>query len=543
MKKIKSILILASTILLSSCTIYDRVGSLESSSDYTSSNSKNSSSSTSPDAYVPTKSELKGINITEIEHNTPSTGAPKVLVLPIQFTDNKFTSDELSDMEKVIAGSSEDTNYWESLKSFYYKSSYGKLNIDFTFADPYTYSGTAKSFYNKYGSGNNVDYEIGPAYVMAQAVKQYKSENNTKCTEFDEDEDGYIDSVIMVYSEEYTPSYDESGALFWAFRYWAIEQSRGTYDYPSANESSPVGYSYMWLSQDFFHEGSDEGLDAHTLIHEFGHMLGADDYYNGSSSRSHSTENPAGGKLMMDNNVLDHDAFNKLQYGWVSPYYVTDSCEITISSFESSGDCILLADENCWNGSPFDEYVLIELFTPTGLNELDSATQYSGFYYPNPKNASYGSGYQSAGIRMWHVDNRLWEYKSYNNDSGAYLGAQYCSDENVANDTLTSGYYLGGVAASNTYDYLAPVVDDDDIRVLKMISSQGTSFKAGSSSTDSDLFHEGDKFSIADSSLKNKFSKYFANKTTLHNGNSLPWTVEITSLSDDEATIKITKVG
>ncbi len=476
----------------------------------------------------------KNVSLTDIDVNTPTTGNQPVLVVPVVFTDKTFTSTELEEIKTLCGGTAEDTKYWESLGSFYEKSSYGKLTLDFTYSDPVSMGVTAKSFYNSYGNKQS-DSNAGKmaAVAMKKAVKAYKQANGNDSTKkFDTDGDGYIDSVIMIYAETYTPSYDRTTA-YWAYRYWDVYSDNYSYTgyFPDGDTSSPVGCSYFFASFDFFFDGTGtrndhNGIDSHTLIHEFGHMLGADDYYN---SDDNPTKEPTGGKVMMAYNVLDHDAFNKLQYNWVTPHYVHGSAEVTISSFESSGDCILIADPDGWNGTAFDEYVLIELFTPTGLNELDSIKAYPG-------RASMGqTGYDNPGIRMWHVDNRLAKI----NSNGTAVS--YYTDKEVTSGKLETNSYYPAIACSNGDDYDTEVCAGKGYDSLSMISAKGSSFTTKNYSTDSDLFHEGDEFSLIDSSVSSKFTKYFANSTHLNNGNKLNYKVEVTSLSSTSATIRITE--
>lgn len=478
----------------------------------------------------------KNISLNDIDYNTYSTGTQPVLVLPITFTDKKFTSSELQEIKTLCGGTAKQTNYWESLGSFYEKSSYGKLKLEFTYSDPVDMGVKARSFYNSYGKDEDDSSTGKPAAVaMKKAIKAYKAANGNDSTKkFDTDGDGYIDSVIMIYAETYSPDYDDT-STYWAYRFWDTYDDNYTYtgEYPDANENSPVGCSYFWASLDFFYEGTGTranhtGIDAHTLIHEFGHMLGADDYYN---SDDNPTKEVTGGKIMMAYNVLDHDAFNKLQYNWVTPHYVHGSAEVTISSFEETGDCIVIADPNGWNGTAFDEYVIIELFTPTGLNQLDSETLYPG------RNTMGETGYSKSGVRMWHVDNRLAKV-TYKGNRTSY---SYFSDSDVTKGNVNGNNYYPVVACSNGSERDTDVCKGKGFDALTLISSQGTSFTTSTYSTDKDLFHEGDEFSLIDSKVSKKYSKYFADSTKLNNGNQLNYKVEVTSLSDSEATIRITE--
>ena len=95
-------------------------------------------------------------------------------------------------------------------------------------------------------------------------------------------------------------------------------------------------------------------------------MLGLSDYYD----NAYSGMDLIGGWDMQDRDVLDWNSFSKYAVGWTQPYYVVEnklqektSEVITLTPASESGDCLLLRDST-WNGSPFDEYILLELFNP-----------------------------------------------------------------------------------------------------------------------------------------------------------------------------------
>ena len=90
---------------------------------------------------------------------------------------------------------------------------------------------------------------------------------------------------------------------------------------------------------------------------------------------------------------LQHDIATKFALGWLHPYVVNGACDLTLRPSQTSGDCLLFpAKGSTWNGSAFTEYLLLELYTPTGLNELDATTAYS--YHPQ--------GYTLPGVRLLH---------------------------------------------------------------------------------------------------------------------------------------------
>ena len=471
-----------------------------------------------------------------------STGSPKLLVLPIEFSNSPFTASRLADIQTAIAGTAEETNYWESLHSFYSKSSYGKLDFQFVFADKYTISTSPSAWYkaNKstvfYTEGSEkYTYADSPVdlagLALTKAVENYKKKTGDDCKQFDQDGDGMIDACIMIYSCHNVTediSLETYGDLFWAYQYSVYS------DDFSPNVSSPIGCRYFWSSYDFFYEGVNEGkgVDAHTLIHEMGHILGADDYYNyanGSEDAIYSEDaEPSGCTIMMSHNILDHDIFTKLSYGWVDPYVVTDSCTITINPSEDSGDCIILADS--WNGTCFDEFVIFELYTPTGLNKLDSTTSYSGYKGPT-----------SYGVRAYHIDNRLYytSGESYAVDS---------KDQTLLTDSETTNFqqtikkdnneHYIMPAITNTASYDAEPVSGKGYELIQIIQrGKSNTTKNGTAMAAKDLFKTGDTFTLS------SYSAFFPNKTKLNNGKTLPYSVHFDSVTSTSATLTFTKTA
>ena len=277
----------------------------------------------------------------------PSTGEYDVLVLPIELSDFPFEDGALEDLD-VVLNSEDGTDYWESLSSFYYKSSYGQLKVNFVIADVYESGLTAEQAYARYGT-NTVEPDNGISLIDA-AFKNYKN-NGGKAAKFDYDSNGWVDGIVAVYSCPDSQSYEypfyDATNFYWAYTYWSQQ---------TPNYVSPSFNLYFWLSIDFIY--TDEGqLDAHTLIHEFGHMLGLDDYYPSSTSKApYNAFFPVGWLDMMDGNILDHDAFSKLALGWIKPTVITDSCTVELKPLQDGANAIVLPSGS-WNGTAFDEYL------------------------------------------------------------------------------------------------------------------------------------------------------------------------------------------
>ena len=446
------------------------------------------------------------------------------LIVPVWFTDSgNYVNDKVGvrdDIEKAYLGTNEDTG-WRSVKTFYEEEGRGRYTLTGVVTNWFECGLPSSTFYS-----SDTGASVNDALVNS-AVNWYKktySVNDMKA--FDADSNGYIDSVILIYA---APDYSASENLYagnmWAYTTWIMKESLRDYDDPGPN-------AYFWASYDFMY-GEDHphnfrhyksgdtrycNIDTHTYIHEFGHILGLNDYYDYSQQYS-----PAGGFSMQDQNVGGHDPYSLLTYGFIDPYVVTDSTTITISDFQSSGDVVLISNKESVN-SPFDEYILLELYTPTGLNEFDSTYKYMD---KNP------IGVNEVGIRIWHVDGRLiYATSSYDITAAHNTTNPYINGYGVWN-MMGNTYYsatLGEVKGSPLgKDYM----DYNELQLIR--NDVEVSFKDTNTFDSSFLFKQGDTFSLS------KFNKQFVNKYYLNDGSLFSFNIEITSIEDNKATITITK--
>ncbi len=457
-KKIMSIPILS--LLLSSCNIIDSINSIF--------NIKNE---------INFSTYRKSLYYSDL----PSLGNDEILVIPVVFSDCRLTDEELikehENIEKTFFGNSEDT-YWESLSSYYKKSSYNKLNISGKVSDYFYYDKTVLE-------ANAVYYEsdVEPTYNILEAALVWYEENNDDINRFDTDNDNRIDSVWLIYMEEYNAKYfnynpssmneEYLSEFLWAYTYWYIKDWKYDFIRP---------YSYAWASYSFLHDGDENGTDAHTIIHETGHLFGLEDYYNYDYTTSilGDRTKPCGSLDMMDNNILDHNAYTKYLLNWISPIEVKEDGIYEISSFQENGDSLIIRVND--NNTPFDEYLIIEYYTPTGLNELDSYNRYD-------EQTPYG--FTENGFKIYHVDSRLGKFK-FENNSIDFI--DYYTDFSSFYSDLRTNYFQ--IVHSNTPS--KSKVKNKNIRLISLLSPLGKSrlYFSGNYNVhaeNKDLFQKGDK--------------------------------------------------
>ncbi len=359
-----------------------------------------------------TLSQVKtGLN----QHLFPSKGEQELIVVPVYFSD--FTPSSLGlDEEQTkkdiynvffgdsynVEGSEHPTGY-ESVASYYKKSSYGKFSLKGTVTD---YCPLGISLLEHVQTANHSD---PITYLKDKVITWLNVQYPDLMKNYDKDKDGYYDGLALVfpnddwetygsgnncisYYEEYyntslTPNMKDN-LLTTLFAYTVTNTE-------ASNVDNPTCPSYTWLSYNYLKYGNYKDsnnnllVDGHIYIHEFGHLLGLSDYYASSTS-------PVGKLDMMDQNIGDQNSFSKFELDWLNPTLVTGEGDYELTSLEDEGSALIIPSSSDFSSSPFDEYLLVELYTPTGLNEFDMKNKYGSYQLID-----------HTFVKIYHVDARL----------------------------------------------------------------------------------------------------------------------------------------
>lgn len=371
------------------------------------------------------------------EDGCPTTGTVKVLVIPVEFSDAMASSKgySIDKLKTAFNGGTGTTDYY-SVKEYYNISSYGQLTLDFVVWDSWFRPAQKSTYYAQQTMDHYGDQVlIGDQMIMNEALAYL--ENRMDLTQFDSDGNEVIDAVVMINTLEI----DSEENFQWAYRYWNLYTDNNgdyyEYDQVSAND-------YIWASYQFLLEAYDgygelyydkNAMNTYTFIHEFAHILGADDYYDTAYVGS-----PMGGYDMMDSMAGDHNAYTKFNYGWLTTSRLVvaeDRVTLTLEQFTKNGDTIIIA--NNWDDDlgAYQEYFIVVYYTNDVLNG-------GGYGY-----------FEDEGIVVYHINASLYKeeydaeiyYDIYNNNTDP--SDSYGSEDNLIEFVTTAqGDYVYGVGDS-----------------------------------------------------------------------------------------------
>ena len=495
----------------------------------------------------------------------PSIGDVNLLVIPVHIpgSEEYRTIEIKNDIEKMFFSEKSNRLGFKSVKEYFYESSYGKLNFDGIVTDWFDvaeYTNIKSASEITQGSDGTIMTKILP-----NAIEFAKTKQGINLKDFDKDEDGNIDAVWLVYDHldwtiefeqklKENPNYNGSdiNSSFWNFTAW-------DYNTPAGKKGElPTQSAFSWASFDMMYTGyatrdedgymdlsnlNDIKLDSHTFIHETGHLLGLEDYYAADDSKYH----PMGKNTMMDQNICDLDSYSKLLLGWVTPYVVYGTSEILIESATKNDHSVIVIPTNYeeisneieiahkynkindyrYSFNPFSEYILIDLYTPERLNWSDT--------YGTPIN-DRDYGIMGDGVRIYHIDSRIFECKAYSFEDGVYLsyvdgyvwdGGKLGSDETIlmpiSNQKLESTSYQ----LPTNFDFF------DQCRLIE--SSGFNTFDNGGCADENTLWTtESQPFDIA------KFAYQFFNANySFNDGTELPFKIKVLTLTMSDDVVNI----
>ncbi len=313
------------------------------------------------------------------------TGTKKFICILIGFTDQAFTKTN-ADFENLFnqVGYATD-GATGSVYDYYAENSYGQLNLSVTVAGPYTAAHNMAYYGANDASGNDINAQslVNEAVTLADPSVNY--------ADFDNDRDGSVDGVYVIHSG----FGEEAGAP--SNNIWAHNSA-----IPAVTMDEKIISNYA-CSAELRGVSGTGMIRIGAICHEFGHILGATDYYDTNYATDGSNSGTGSWDLMGDgswNNSgatpAHHNPYNKIfTFGWATAKKVTAGANITMNDAERNGN----------------SFYMISTATP---NEF--------FLCENRQKQNFDSYIPGHGLVIYHVDGNFITTNGNKINSGSHQG-------------------------------------------------------------------------------------------------------------------------
>lgn len=309
---------------------------------------------------------------TPLDGYFPSVGAPKMLVLLVEFPDYQHADVNSRDyVSSRIFGTGDVNEFpYDSQREFYLRSSYKKLDIQGNVLDWF------QTDYDRPVDDGNNHSEV-TQQIIKDAINYHDAQGHD-FSQYDNDGDGDIDYVAVIWT-------GPTGA--WASLWW------GSFFGFSDDAFTVDGKTISTISWQQVSYSEDEGpFSPTTLIHETGHALGLPDFYDYDGDVG-----PKGGLGGMDQMAggHDHNSFTKYILGWLTPEVANGSIQdLTLLPLSKNASSVLLK-KDATDSTKWDEFFIAEYRNKYGNDQ----------------------GLPNEGLVVWHIDATLnqWGYFENNN--------------------------------------------------------------------------------------------------------------------------------
>ena len=409
----------------------------------------------------------------------PSVGTPKVLVLMVEFSDVSFTFGK-EDIDKILNSSEMTTDVrvngvvaksQGSVAEYFNHCSGGQFHPQFDVYGTFKVNNTA-SYYSSRETTFIKD--------ACEAAKDY-----VDFTEYDQDGDGYVDLVYIMYAG-YGGTWGNEGTIWPKVQY--TSGSFCTVDgvkVHRAGMSNEISFTPEINKNNFNGEKQIVGIGI--FCHEFCHAMGITDMYANNGTWSDKTwyDNQS----MEDWSLMDGgenrlngclptplNAFERYLFGWIDDIPVLDQpARVTLTPLQDGGQAYKIPgnnDNEYWiiEAIPSDKkwYMSFKGHTGTGMLVYHINTDIKNFSIPTMVNGTHGK----SGITIVPADGRLIGYFNYNETQSDYeasmLGDPFPGSQSVT--TLTDWWAKDGAVEKPIND----IVQNADYSVsFKFMYSRG----------------------------------------------------------------------
>ena len=282
----------------------------------------------------------------------PLNVAPRGLVILVNFADIAFET-EKAEMDSMLIGTNYTRNYSYSYRGRTYKvtskgsalqyfqdASNGQYNPQFDVVGPVTIS--KEMAY--YGQNDSYGNDLYPDKMVSEACKLADTEFDVDFTQYDNDEDGYVDFVFIIYAGYGEADGAEKNTI-WPHAWNLL--AAGT---KCQVDGKTVDLYACGNELDYF---SKKHTGIGTFCHEFSHVLGLPDLYV-TNKATHITMNEwdimdYGPYNNEGNTPPTFSAYERFFMGWLQPRLIVDPENVVLKDLQESNEALLISSTDQHN--------------------------------------------------------------------------------------------------------------------------------------------------------------------------------------------------
>ena len=283
----------------------------------------------------------------------PLNVAPRGLVILVNFADVAFTT-EKAEMDSMLTGVNYTRKYsytyrgkqynirsQGSARQYFEDVSFGQYNPHFDVVGPVTIS----KEHSYYGQNNSKGRDSKPEYMIEEACKLADTECNVDFSQYDNDGDGYVDFVFVIYAG-YGEADGGGANTIWPHA-WNLYQATGR----MCKVDDKIVDLYACGNELDNYSKTHTGIG--TFCHEFSHVLGLPDLYV-TNTASHTTMNEwdimdYGPYNNEGNTPPAYSAYERFFLGWLQPRLITEPENITLEELNSSNTALMITEGDSAN--------------------------------------------------------------------------------------------------------------------------------------------------------------------------------------------------
>jgi len=276
----------------------------------------------------------------------------RVPVILAAYSDVAFKSTDYSD-------------YTASMQKYFADQSFGVYKPSFEVVGTVTLPGKRSD----YGANDAEGYDIAAAQMVADACNL--AENMADFTLYDQDGDGRLDAVVIIYAGEGERMDNNLPDAVWEF----TDDLETTYELDYLVQLDGKTVAACCAVPELQSKTKRDGIG--TLVHEFAHILGLPNFCTTDGGKQ---------KTLGDWDVMDHGCYNnesrtpaamsayeRFYLGWVEPILLDEAMNVRLGDLNTTGDCAIItaSGQTNLNGLSPDprEFYILENRQQTGWDE------------------------------------------------------------------------------------------------------------------------------------------------------------------------------